>query len=56
MKKFTTKNQKATLIAGLNWFPLILDKSTKGITNKINKLPNIARTPINLLGIDIKIA
>jgi hypothetical protein len=41
---------------GLNWLPLILDKSVKGRTNKINNDPNIATTPSNLLGIDLNIA
>lgn len=37
---------------GLNCEPLILDKSVKGSTNKINKEPNIAITPnhIQILG------
>jgi hypothetical protein len=46
MKKFTTKNQNATFIIGLNWLPLTLDKSTTGKINSISKLPNIASTPI----------
>jgi hypothetical protein len=54
--KSTTKNQKANFIAGLNCEPLFLDKSVKGRTNKINNEPNIATTPNNLSGIDLKIA
>ena len=54
--KLTTKNQNANFIAGLNLEPLILDKSVKGKINKINKDPNIANTPNNLLGIDLNIA
>jgi len=56
MKKFTMKNQKAHFIIGLNWFPLTLDKSNNGNINNINRLPNMAITPINLLGMDLKIA
>jgi len=56
MKKSTTKNQKANFIAGLKLLPLILDKSVKGKTNNINNEPNMAKTPNNLLGIDLKIA
>jgi hypothetical protein len=37
-------------------FPLVLDKSVKGSTRKINNAPNIATTPSSLLGIDLKIA
>ena len=48
MKKLTTKNQKATFIAGLNWLPLILETSTIGNINKINNEPNIAITPNRL--------
>jgi hypothetical protein len=51
-----TNNQKAALIKGLNSLPLILLVSTIGITNKINKLENIAITPNNLLGMLLKIA
>jgi hypothetical protein len=56
MKKSTTNNQKANFIAGLNVEPLILDKSVIGKINNINKEPNIAKTPNNLLGIDLNIA
>jgi hypothetical protein len=41
---------------GLNWLPLVLAKSTTGNINNINNEANIAITPINLLGIDLKIA
>jgi hypothetical protein len=44
------------LIKGLNWLPLVLAKSTRGKINNINNEANIAITPINLLGIDLKIA
>lgn len=54
--KSATKIQKATLINGLYWLPLIRLTSTNGITNKINRLENMAITPNNLLGIDLKIA
>jgi hypothetical protein len=37
-------------------FPLVLDKSVKGRTNKINNDPNIATTPSSLSGIERKIA
>ena len=43
-------------ITGLNWLPLTLDVSKKGIANKINNEANIATTPNNLLGIDLNIA
>jgi len=56
IKKLTKKAQRPILIAGLNWLPLILDKSNKGNNNNINKEPNIANTPNNLLGIDLRIA
>ena len=56
MMKSTTENQKNNFIAGQNWYPLVLDKSVKGSTNNINREPNIAITPSNLLGIDLKIA
>jgi hypothetical protein len=54
--KFTTKNQKANFIAGLNWLLLVLARSVKGKIKKINKEPNIATTPNSLLGIDLNIA
>jgi len=43
-------------IIGLNWLPLILDVSNRGIANKINNEENIATTPNNLSGMDLKIA
>lgn len=56
MKKFTTNKKNAILLSGLNWIPLILDRSTRGIVNKIKIAENIAITPNNLLGIDLSIA
>jgi hypothetical protein len=56
MKKLATNTQNINLIKGLNWLPLILEVSIKGIANNISKEPNIAKTPNNLLGIDLKIA
>lgn len=56
IKKFATNTKKAILLKGLNCIPLILDKSVKGITSKANIAENIAITPNNLLGIDLKIA
>lgn len=44
------------LITGLNWLPLTLEVSNKGIANRINREANIATTPANLFGIDLKIA
>ena len=44
------------LIIGLNWLPLTLEVSNKGIANKINNEANIATTPNNLFGIDLNIA
>jgi hypothetical protein len=41
---------------GLNWLPLILEISIKGIANNISNEPNIAITPNNLLGIDLNMA
>jgi hypothetical protein len=40
----------------VNSLPLVLEKSVKGNTSNINKEANIAITPNNLLGIDLKIA
>jgi hypothetical protein len=37
-------------------FPLVLEKSVIGRTNKINNEANIAITPSSLFGIDLKIA
>ena len=54
--KFTTKNQKANFIAGLNWLLLVLERSVKGKINNINNDPNIATTPNNLFGILLNIA
>ena len=54
--KSTTKNQKASFIAGLNWLLLVLDKSVKGKINKINNDPNIATTPNSLFGMLLSIA
>ncbi len=56
MKKFPTKSQKEIRNKGLNWPPLVLDKSANGRINKINKDPNIAITPKSLLGIERNIA
>jgi hypothetical protein len=41
---------------GLKVFPLILLVSVNGNTNKMSIAINIAITPNNLLGIDLKIA
>jgi hypothetical protein len=54
--KSTTRIQNKNLLRGLNWFPLILEVSEIGKIKKINKATNIAITPNNLLGIDLKIA
>jgi hypothetical protein len=56
MKKLDTNTQNMNFIIGLNWLPLNLEVSNKGIAAKINNEANIARTPNNLLGIDLKIA
>jgi len=56
IKKFATNTKNAILLKGLNCIPLKLDKSVKGITSKANIAENIAITPNNLLGIDLKIA
>ena len=56
IKKLAENTQNINLIIGLNWLPLTLDVSNRGIANKINKEANIATTPNNLLGIDLKIA
>ena len=56
IKKLTTNIKKAILLKGLNCIPLDLDRSVKGIANKIKIAKNIAITPSNLLGIDLSIA
>jgi hypothetical protein len=56
IKKFATNMKKAILLKGLNCIPLNLDKSEKGIINNAKIAANIAITPNNLLGIDLKIA
>ena len=56
IEKTTANTQKKNLLIGLNWFPLILEVSLIGNTKRINKEANIAITPNNLLGIDLKIA
>ena len=56
IKKLATKVQKKNLDKGLNCKPLDLPKSVIGNKTKANKALNIARTPNNLLGIDLKIA
>ena len=56
VKKFTTNAQKKNLLIGLNWKPFLIPRSVKGKANIATKAPNIAITPNNLLGIDLKIA
>ena len=56
IKKLATNTQNMNLITGLNWLPLTLEVSNKGIANRINREANIATTPANLFGIDLKIA
>lgn len=56
IKKLATKTKKAILLKGLNCKPLDLPKSTKGKANIIKIALNIAITPNNLLGIDLRIA
>lgn len=56
IKKFATNTKKAILLKGLNCIPLKLDKSVKGNINNAKIAENIAITPNNLLGIDLKIA
>jgi hypothetical protein len=53
--KSTTNTQKKNLRIGLKDIPLILEVSVIGSTNNINKEANIAKTPNNLLGIDLSI-
>jgi len=55
--KLHTKTAKKNMFIGFKvLFPLVLDKSVRGRTNKINNAPNIPTTPSSLLGIDLKIA
>lgn len=57
VKKLHIKIVKKAMFIGFKvLFPLVLDKSVKGSTRKINNAPNIATTPSSLLGIDLKIA
>jgi hypothetical protein len=56
IKKLATNTKNTILLKGLNCIPLYLDKSVIGIINNINNAENIAITPNNLLGIDLKIA
>jgi hypothetical protein len=56
IKKVATKIKKFVIEKTLKVLPLVLDKSVKGKTSKINKEANIAITPNNLLGIDRNIA
>ena len=56
IKKLATNPKKKNLLIGLNCNPLYLPRSNKG-KNIIAKIAlNIAITPNNLLGIDLKIA
>jgi hypothetical protein len=54
--KLVTNIQKAILLNGLNCNPFNLPRSVKAKDIIISKALNIARTPINLLGIERKIA
>jgi hypothetical protein len=54
--KSTTNTQKKNFIIGLKVIPLIREVSVRGRTNNINREENIAKTPNNLLGIDLSIA
>ena len=54
--KLKTNNQKKNLEIGLKAKPLYKLLSVIGKINKINKAPNIAKTPPNLSGIERKIA
>ena len=56
IKKLATNTKKAALLKGLNCIPLDLLISVIGNSNKIRIAENIAITPNNLLGIDLKIA
>ena len=56
IRKFATNTQNTILLSGLNWKPFDLPKSVIG-SNIIAKIAlNMAITPNNLLGIDLKIA
>jgi hypothetical protein len=56
IRKLATNTKKKNLLIGLNCKPLDLPKSNKG-NNIIAKIAlNMAITPNNLLGIDLKIA
>ena len=55
-KKFDTKAQNPNLAKGLKVELFTLEVCTNGNTNKINKLPPIATTPPNLLGMALKMA
>lgn len=55
-RKSVTNKKKAILLRGLNCIPLDLPKSVNDIANSIKIALNIAITPSNLLGIDLKIA
>lgn len=55
-KKLAINNQKKNLLIGLKALLLILDTSTIGNNKGTNIAPNIAITPPNLSGIDLKIA
>jgi hypothetical protein len=54
--KLATNIQKKSLLTGLNCKPLDLPKSVIGKINITNIALNIAITPNNLSGIDLKIA
>lgn len=55
--KLHTNIVKKTMFIGFKvLFPLVLEKSVIGRTNKINNEANIAITPSSLFGIDLKIA
>jgi len=54
--KLHTKIQNNNLDNGLNALPLIIDLSNEGNVNNTKIAPNITITPINLSGIDLKIA
>ena len=54
--KSTTSNQKKNWCNGRNDELRIGEKFKNGITNQINKLANMAITPVNLSGIERNIA
>ena len=54
--KITPRTQKATRNAGRNCEPRTRDTSSRGIASRISSEANMATTPINLLGIDRRIA